>query len=221
MRIALLPLLSLALAALAPAASAQAPTNAPSMIALQIAPFGEALAHGTAAAVPVEIDYCYFVLGAAALTPTKATLRIVEAPAWLVVHVSPSTIYFPIGLPAGPSAQTCAPSQTATLTVTASEDAPAGAVGTVRLQVDAAMNQPIAPASGDDSALVQVTREPCHDAAAAAASDAALPELEEKRAGDVGTQSAGVAPVSVTALPAVLGLLGAVGAGAWAWTRRR
>lgn len=220
MRTALLLPLSLALAALVPAASAQAPTNAPAMIAIQIAPFGEALAHGTPAEVPVEIDYCYFFLGATALTPTKATVRIVEAPAWLVAHVSPSTVYFPILFPAGPSAQTCAPSQTATLTVTVAEDAPAGAVGTIRLQVDAAMNQPIAPASGDDSVLVQVTREPCHDKPLAVADAAAAVPVEEKTADDVTTQSSGAVPVRTTFVPAALGLLGALGAGAWAWKRR-
>lgn len=215
--VAALLIAPVALAAIAPGATAQA--EAPSTTQVKARPFEGALHHETPVQTIVRIDYSYFALGGLAMTPTKTDVNAADVPSWAVVHVSPSTVYFPIQhlAPSGGTVQ--APPQDVTITVSVTDDAPPGAVATFRILASSGHNTPIAPSSGEDSLLIQVAdEEPCHHEHAADGEDVVV--LAEKDADDVTTASAGIAPVGGASIVPALGAAGAVAGGAYAWQRR-
>lgn len=214
-------LVTLALATITflPLAAAQVPTSAPSTLELRIAAIEHALVPGEVAVTRAEVQYCYFALGATALTSTRVQVSVAAAPAWAVVTVSPATLLVPIQNPPSPSTTTCAPPQSVSVYVTSTDEAPPGAVGTLALEAFASANPPMGAASAEDQAMLLASREPCHHAEAGASSEPVA--LEEKAADDFSTQSAGLAPVRATAAPLALGLVGVGAIGAFAWRRRR
>lgn len=154
---ALAALVALAfLATIAPPAAAQAPTNAQSTLALEITPFEAPIRplSGLGQA-QLKIKYGYVSAGATALTATKVTLSVAEAPSWAVITISPSTVLVPIKQPQGAAATVDADPQTAIVYVATTADAPAFTPANIKIKASAAANQPIAAADADVSSLVQ------------------------------------------------------------------
>lgn len=142
------------LATVAPPAAAQ--TNAPSSLQLTMTAFDAPIRplSGLGQAT-LKIDYSYFAAGGTALTATRITLSVAEAPSWAVVTISPSTILIPIQSPSGPSNTIQATQQTAIVYVATTADAPAFTPANLKIKADAAANQPIAATTGDVQSLVQ------------------------------------------------------------------
>jgi hypothetical protein len=105
--------------------------------------------------VPITIKYLYTQTASVALAATPITLRVTNAPSWLVTTLSPTTVYAPVNQVAGAQG-TGSNAQLevvlpANLLVSATADAPAFTQGPIAIQADAADNGALTASSATNS----------------------------------------------------------------------
>lgn len=94
---------------------------------------------GAFLALPIAIDYSY-APSSAAIAPTQIGLTVTQFPPWAVATVSPSTVFATVTAQPSGVAQQTSPQLTATLLITATQDAPAFTQGIIEVTATALPN---------------------------------------------------------------------------------
>jgi hypothetical protein len=139
--------------AMVPTAQAQV---APSQVTIDIDPFRDPIRpmSGTATSTG-SVAYSYHLSGGGALGATQVNLRVVEAPPWASVTVSPSSLFFEIDGQPGAGQTISAGSQSFRIFIATTSDAPAFQPASLRVQASAVENQPIDPSTAEDSIPIE------------------------------------------------------------------
>jgi len=140
----------LALLAAVPIASAQT-GQADTTVTVTIRPYDTPISPFSAvAAIPLVVEYT--ALPVPNIVPTAISLRVVEAPPWAIVSISPSTVYAdPPPISAGVYGSSFAE---ANLLVSTTADAPAFSPANIKVEATASANGFHKQSSGTDTTLV-------------------------------------------------------------------